>query len=168
MSTAILAVGVFGFAFLVHLAWWRVRLPRRQTAVLLALFFLTLGVWLAASHLMPGRWFTAGDRWQAIHVAIFHTACTLAYIVAYSAVEHRSPSMTMLVAVAESRGAGCTREELRALLSGASPVEVRLEAMVREGMVTAADGGYRLTAKGQAWATVFGNWRRFLGLPSGG
>lgn len=168
MSTALLAAGVFAAAFLVHLAWWRIALPKRQTAVLLAVFFGVLVAWLAVSHVLPGRSFTAADRWQAIHVAIVHTACTLAYIVAYSALEHRSPSMTMLVAVADARGGGCSREELCDLLAGASPVEIRLDAMVHEGMVTAEAGGYRLAPKGRAWAAVFANWRRFLGLPRGG
>jgi hypothetical protein len=168
VNTALLAAGVFATAFVMHLAWWRIRLPRRQTAVLLAVFFGVLCTWLAVSHFMPGRWFTAADRWQAIHVAVFHTACTLAYVVAYSAQEHRSPSMTLLVAVADAGDAGCTREDLRGLLAGASPVEVRLDAMVHDGMVARDDDGYRLAAKGRAWATVLLNWRRLLGMPRGG
>ena len=168
MTTALLAIGVFVAAFFLHLFWWRIRLPRRQTAVLLAVFFGVLVVWLSASHFIPGRWFTAIDRWQAIHVAVFHTACALAYIVAYSALEHRSPSMTLLVAVADSSRSGCTPEELRGLLAGASPVEVRLDAMVHEGMVIGDGDGYRLAPKGRAWATVLSNWRRLLGMPRGG
>jgi hypothetical protein len=168
MSTAILAVGVFATAFLLHLAWWRVALPRRQTAVLLAVFFGVLIAWLAVSHFLPGRWFAAADLWQAIHVAIFHTACALAYVVAYSALEHRSPSMTLLVAVADSGAAGCSLEELRGLLAGVNPVEVRLAAMVHEGMVTREGDDYRLAPKGRAWATVLSNWRRLLGMPPGG
>ena len=168
VSTALLAAGVFGAAFLAHLAWWRIALPRRQTAALLLLFCGVLGIWLAVSHFMPGRWFTAADRWQAIHVAVFHVACTLAYVVAYSALEHRSPSMTLLVAVADSGGAGCTPEELRGLLAGASPVEVRLDAMVHDGMVIRDGDDIRLAAKGRAWAAVFSTWRRFLGMPRGG
>ena len=168
MSTALLAGGVFAAAFLIHLIWWRIALPRRQTAALLAVFFGVLVAWLAVSHFLPGHWLTAADRWQAIHVAVFHTACSLAYIVAYSALEHRSPSMTLLVAVADSGTAGCSPEELRGLLAGASPVEVRLDAMVHEGMVVRDGDGYRLAPKGRAWATVLPHWRRLLGMPPGG
>ena len=164
MSTALLAGGVFAAAFLIHLIWWRIALPRRQTAALLAGDCAVLVPRLA----LPGHWLTAADRWQAIHVAVFHTACSLAYIVAYSALEHRSPSMTLLVAVADSGTAGCSPEELRGLLAGASPVEVRLDAMVHEGMVVRDGDGYRLAPKGRAWATVLTNWRRLLGMPPGG
>ena len=151
-----------------HLIWWRIALPRRQTAALLAVFFGVLVAWLAVSHFLPGHWLTAADRWQAIHVAVFHTACALAYIVAYSALEHRSPSMTLLVAVADSGTAGCSPGELRGLLAGASPVEVRLDAMVHEGMVVRDGDGYRLAPTGRAGATVLTNWRRLLGMPPGG
>jgi len=168
MATAFLAVGVLAAAFLLHLVWWRIALPRRQTLMLLVVFFGVLVAWLAVSHFLPGRWCTAADRWQAIHVAIVHTACALAYIVAYSALEHRSPSMTLLVAVADSRGAGCSPDELRRLLAGASPVEVRLAAMVHEGMIVQDGDGYRLAPKGRAWAAVLSTWRRLLGMPRGG
>lgn len=168
MHDALLAAGIFAFAFFLHLIWWRIVLPRRQTAALLGIFFAVLVAWLAISHFMPGLWFTAGDRWQAIHVAVFHTACTLAYIVAYSALEHRSPSMTLLVAVADAGDEGRSPEELRGLLVGVSPVEVRLDAMVHDGMITRDGDGYRLAAKGRAWATVLSNWRRLLGMPQGG
>jgi len=168
VNTALLAIGVFATAFFVHLAWWRIALPRRQTAALLGLFFAVLLVWLTVSHFLAGRWFTAANRWEAIHVAVFHTACTLAYIVAYSALEHRSPSMTLLVAVADAGDAGCSPDDLRGLLAGASPVEVRLDAMMHDGMIARDGDGYRLAAKGKAWATVLSAWRRLLGMPPGG
>jgi hypothetical protein len=168
LDNALLAAGIFSLTFFLHLLWWRIALPTRQTTALLGLFFGALSVWLALSHFMPGRWFTAVDRWQAIHVAVFHTACTLAYVVAYSALEHRSPSMTLLVTVADAGANGCTHEELRRLIAGASPVEVRLDAMVHDGMVARDADGYRLAPKGWAWATVLAHWRRLLGMPQGG
>lgn len=168
MNTALLAIGVFATAFFVHLAWWRIALPRRQTAALLGLFCAVLFAWLTVSHVLPGRWFTAADRWEAIHVAVFHTACTLAYVVAYSALEQRSPSMTMLVAVADAGEAGCSPDELRGLLAGVSPLEVRLDTMIHDGMIMRAGDTYRLAAKGWAWASVFASWRRLVGLPRGG
>lgn len=168
MNTALIASGVFATAFIMHLAWWRISLPSRQTAALLGLFFVALVTWLAVSHFLPGLWFTAADRWQAIHVAVFHTACTLAYVVAYSGLEHRSPSMTLLVAVADAGDAGCSPDALRGLLAGASPVESRLAAMVHDGMIAREGDGYRIAAKGRAWATVLSAWREMLGMPPGG
>jgi len=76
--------------------------------------------------------------------------------------------MTLLVAVADAGDAGCSPDELRRLLAGASPVEVRLDAMVHDGMIARDGDGYRLAAKGRAWATVLSAWRRLLGMPPGG
>lgn len=76
--------------------------------------------------------------------------------------------MTLLVAVADSGNAGCTHDELRGLLAGSSPVEVRLAAMVHEGMITQDGDGYRLAPKGRAWAAVLSTWRQLLGMPRGG
>jgi hypothetical protein len=50
----------------------------------------------------------------------------------------------------------------------ALPVETRIEAMVREGMLVGGPEGYSLSPKGQAWEGVLGGWRRLLGLPRGG
>jgi DNA-binding IclR family transcriptional regulator len=47
-------------------------------------------------------------------------------------------------------------------------VEVRLDAMVNEGMVIRDGDSYRLAPKGRAWASVLSTWRRLLGMPRGG
>ena len=168
MRTALLGAGVFALAFVAHLIWWRVALPRRQTAALMGIFLGGLALWLLCSLVLPGRWFTAGDPWQAVHVAVFDVACTLAYVVAYSALEHRSPSMTLLVTVADAGAAGCAIEQLHGMLAAANPVEIRLAAMLHDGMIIRDGDGYQLTPKGHAWAAVLSSWRRLLGMPQGG
>lgn len=169
MVIACFAFALFALAFVLHWVWWRVKLPQRQSAALLLLFTLVLAVGLAASQwgVLPAGWGPRGF-WPCLQVAIFHIAMTLAYIIAYSALEERSPSMTLLVHVADARGAGRTREELYAALSGVTPIESRLIAMTRDQMVTAVEQGYRITPKGRAWAATFGTWRRMIRLRKGG
>lgn len=169
MHIACFAFGLFALSFAVHWAWWRVRVPRRQSAAILFLFLGLLVIGLAA-----GRWWTPlqvfGLRglWPALHVALFQVSMTLAYIVAYSALEERSPSMTLLLHVANSHGAGRTRDELYAVLGGMTPIELRLAAMTRDMMLVADGDVYRITVKGRAWATIFGTWRQFIRLNKGG
>lgn len=103
-----------------------------------------------------------------LHVGIFHTALTLAYVVAYSALEERSPSMTMLLHVASSDATGCSREDLCAALGNLTPLQSRLDAMVRDRMIESHAGTYRITRKGVGWSVVFGTWRRIIGLAKGG
>jgi hypothetical protein len=155
-------------AFVVHWILWRVHVPRRQTAALLVIFSGTLAAGLAAaSSTVSGSWRLDG-WWETLHVALFHISTMLAYVVAYSALEERSPSMSILVRVADSRNAGTPRREIEAALKALSPVEVRLRALVRDGMVKQLGREYELTAKGRRWAAVFSSWRRILGFGKGG
>lgn len=168
MSTLLRALFVFSVAFAVHLMVWRVALPKRQTAALLAIFFGSLTVWVVASHFLAGRWLTAVDLWQSVHVAIFHAAFSLAYTAAYSAIEHRSPTMTLLTTVADSGDTGCESDALRDSLADVHPVAQRLTAMVGDGMAVYGNGAYCLTKKGWTWVRVFSFWQQVLSLPFGG
>lgn len=169
MHVACLAAVVFLFGFALHWVWWRVRIPQRQSAALLLIFMAALPVGLAIAWLWPtARAAFPWDSWSLTHVAVFHISLTLAYVVTYSGLEERSPSMTLLVHVAESRGGGRTRDELYAVLSGATPIETRLAAMVRDRMVEHDGEQFRITPKGRVWALAFGSWRRLVGLQKGG
>jgi len=168
MKLAALAIGLFAVAFLLHWLVWRVRIPRRQTAALLLIFLGTLPVGLVAVSLVPCDVIGPLGFWQYLQVAIFHVSLSFAYIVAYSALEERSPSMTILVVVANAGAEGLAREELEGSLKTVRPVESRLAAMVRDGMVSRVDGRYRLERKGRAWGWVFGLWLRLLNRDKGG
>lgn len=162
-----IAIGLSATAFVAHWILWRVRIPTRQTAALLAIFSATLVIGLVSSAWWPPAW-RLKSVWEVLHVAIFHVAAMLAYVVAYSALEERSPSMTILSRVADAGGRGQSREELQAMLVNVSPVEIRLAAMVRDGMVRDEDGTVVLTKKGWAWANTFTMWRRLLRFRLGG
>jgi hypothetical protein len=169
MRIAGLAFGLFLVALLLHWIVWRIRIPRRQTAALLVILLGALPVGLAAVIWVPTlQFFGPIGFWEVLHISTFHVALSLAYIVGYTAIEGRSPSMALLVHVADARGKGCTREELHRVLRGENPVAARLEAMLLDGMVVQANGAYRLTAKGWAWARALGYFRSLLGMEKGG
>ena len=64
----------------------------------------TLPAGLAAVGLLPSlkTFFGPLGFWQCLHVAIFHVAMSLAYVVVYYGLEERSPSMTILAYVADA------------------------------------------------------------------
>jgi hypothetical protein len=172
MRVFVMAMILSAAAFLMHWLWWRVRIPRRQTALLLLIFSTVsfLGV-LAAwwrGRLQSFDFWVLRDDWEAVHVGIANLAIMLAYVAAYSAIEERSPSMTVLTRVADAGQRGRSREELQAMLLGVSPVEKRLSAMLRDGMVREQGGKVQLTAKGMAWAETFSAWRQLLRFRMGG
>lgn len=169
MKILILTTVLLGSAFVVHWLVWRIRVPRRQTAALLAIFFgaLCVGIPMAACAPLAAG-FTLRGPWECLHVAIFHVAVALAYIVVYSALEERSPSMTVLSFINEAGCAGRTREEITRVLRTASPVEVRLDAAIRDKMLVETGGRCELTPKGRAWAVSYEWLRHFLCLTRGG
>jgi hypothetical protein len=169
VNVACAAFGLFLIAFALHWLWWRIKIPRRQTAAIFLLFMAVLVVGLAALHVVPslaalGPW----GFWPALHIASFQIAMTLAYIVAYSALEERSPSMTLLVHVADSAGRGRSRVDLEAVLTGFTPVETRLAAMARDRMIEIDGDLCRITPKGRVWAITFGTWHRLIRFEKGG
>lgn len=169
MRVLIVAVFLLGSAFLAHWLVWRIAIPRRQTAALLAIFLTVLAAGiLLAVRAPPSPGLALHGPWECLHVAIVHVAVALAYIVVYSALEERSPSMTILSFVNEAGAAGRSREEIARILRGASPVEIRLDAAVRDGMLAEAGGLCTLTPKGQAWAWSYEWLRNFLGFTRGG
>jgi hypothetical protein len=169
MKLTCLSFALFALAFAVHWLAWRVHLPKRQTAVLLGILFGTLGCGLLVVSVVPALepWRPVGV-WEILQVVLFHTSFTLAYVVAYSALEERSPSMTVLLAIADAEPAGLSRAETIAILARMSPLKSRLEAMIRDRMIDCDGTCYRVTPKGAAWARVLGTWRRLAGLPKGG
>lgn len=169
MKLALFAFGLFAAGFFLHWLWWRVKIPARQSAVILFILMASLAVGLAASpYLSAVEGYRPTNFWQVLHVATFHVSMSLAYIVAYSALEARSPSMTLLTHVADARGAGRSQEDLFAVLGGMTPIESRLAAMSRDKMIEAEAETYVVTAKGRVWAQTFGSWRRLIRLNKGG
>ena len=169
MRVAEAAAGLFLTAFIVHWITWRIRIPRRQTAALLLIFLGILPVGIAALLLAPplralGPW----SFWASAHIAICQVAGALGYVVFYSVFEATSPTLRSLQYVANAGPAGRTREELAAMIKAATSMQIKLDAMVRDQMVSESGGVYRLTPKGRVWATTFANGRRWLGLAKGG
>jgi hypothetical protein len=169
MRIAALAMTLFLAAFLLHWVLWRIRVPRRQSAALLVIMLAALPVGLAVVTYLPALQFLRSQGfWEIVQVCTFYIAMTLAYVVAYSAIEGRSPSMTLLSYAADSRGRGRTRMELQAVLRSDDPVVVRLDALVRDNMIARRGDCYALTAKGWVWARCFGAFRRLLQMQKGG
>ena len=169
MRIAALALILFLAAFVLHWIVWRIRVPRRQSAALLIILLATLPAGLALVTFVPVlQILRPHGFWEVVQVCIFHVAMTLAYVVAYSAIEGRSPSMTLLTYVADARGCGRTRAELQAALRGDDPVSLRLGALQGDHLIVQENSEYVLTAKGRAWSRCFGIFRNLLNMEKGG
>lgn len=166
MRVLVAALGLFALAFLVHLALWRVWQPRRHTRALLRLFFGTLAAGVAVG---PGLAGTAPFTFaEVLHLGLSFTALTLTYLIIYSALQVDSPSLSMLLAIADTGVQGHGREELDRDFTDARLVRPRLEDLVRDQAVACDGGVYRIRGRGGLLIGILLAWRRLMGLPARG
>lgn len=164
MHTMLFAFAWLLLTFVLHVALWRCRTPRKQTRAVL-LFFLAsipVGVGLAIA---------AGvvqDTADVLLIAQFLTAAALAYTCINSAIQQDSPTLLVVTFVALAGPAGCTADEVRRALDGDLTLEPRLEEFRRSGMIEVRDGTYRLTGRGRVFRSGFELLRHVLQLPRGG
>jgi len=136
MSIFIAASFLLVVLWVVHWVWWRIALPRRQRPVLL-MIFLSGGILLApvASSLVEYFGFGALTLIQWLNVGLVVVAVTLAYVVAYSAVEADSPTLSLVRHIASSGAVGLREEELREFMAKRPFLGARLAALLDEEMI---------------------------------
>ena len=150
MVAFLTAFGLLFASFAVHVVLWRVRVPRSQSSALLLIFLIvpvTIGaaMWTGARFQMT----PAISGWHWVGIFVFQAGATLSYLVIYTGIEEESPSLVIIRALGR---AGCARSELAALVTEERFVQPRLRSLGSGGFVDLADGGRRLTRKGQQTA----------------
>lgn len=174
MATLVWGAGTFLAAFLLHMAVWRVRVPERQTKVLLLIMFSVLAAALAFLKAGGGRFAgelglpapeTAGDF---LHLALINISLVLSYMITYSAMEADSPSLVIVMAVEGAGPAGLEEDALRRCFNDDRMLKPRIRDLLLDKLVEMDAGVYRLTAKGRSFAAIFTAYRRLLGRGKGG
>jgi len=136
---------LLGTLFAVHLIWWRMALPQKQRAALLALFLIGGLVLAPVVGLLLGLCgFAPLSLIQWLNVALAVVAFALAYVVTYSALEADSPTLSLVRYIASAGSGGVGEERLREFMASRPFVGARLSALVKEGMVHDRDGRIHL------------------------
>ena len=174
MATLIWGGGSFLFSFFIHLAVWRIKLPKRQTKTLLLLMFSVLGAALlllraygAHLALLSGLAVpvSVGDY---LHLALLNISLILSYMITYSALEADSPSLVMVMTVAGAGPEGITKSDFKYFVNDDKLVKPRIKDLVLDKMAWLESGRYRLTPKGRMLARLFIFYRALLGRGVGG
>jgi hypothetical protein len=156
-----------------HVIWFRVAWPRSPLRSLLGLLiggavvYCVLVLWLAS--LRP-LWIiqVLGESpyfWLGL---LMYVVSVLAYIVVYSGVEVESPSLRIILFIAEGPGGAMSYETLLGLFNNERVILPRLDDMVRSGLIVTRNGKYVLTPPGERLATIFRFYRGLLGRGMGG
>lgn len=147
MAALLSSLGLFGFAWLLHLMWWRWRLPRNHTGALLVVFaaapLIAALLWMASG----------GSHWVGLRdipgMALLYLGAVGCYLIAYTAIEETSPSLAIFGTLRAAGDAGCTREELSGVITDGNFIKPRLDALRRDGILVAAADGHTLSPRGK-------------------
>ncbi len=153
------ALLTFFIAMLVHLAIWRIRLPKKNRVfVLVNVFFWTL---------VLGVILLEGISSYTDYIVLY---CCLAaaYIVSYPAMEADSPSLEIVRNIAKAGASGLEKRELYSTMTDEKLVVARVEDLLNDGLARLDSGKYMLTPKGRFLAGVFVWFRGLLNAPKGG
>ena len=174
MATLIWGGGAFLVSFFIHLAAWRIKLPKRQTKTLLLIMFYALAAVLLLLRTYGGALalssgcpvpVTAGDY---LHLALLNISLILSYMITYSALEADSPSLVIALTVAGAGQGGMAESEFNSSVNDDKLVKPRIKDLVLDRMAYVADGKFHLTYKGVIFARLFIFYRALLGRGKGG
>jgi hypothetical protein len=167
------SLALFAGAFFLQLIIWKIRLPDRQSKTLLQIFCGTfLGglfiIWVAGLEFQALNILPPQGLSEYLHVSLFFISFTLAYLITYSAVEVDSPSLIIILAIQNARGAGLTRAEFERSNTDDILILPRVNDLVHDKIAYLKGDKYRLTSKGILLARVFNSYRKLLNLTAQG
>lgn len=168
MNEIVLAAIAFSTALAVHVCVWRRRPPANHTAGLLALFAANLFVLSLLAYLFKDGAGMSVSRWEMLRAMMLYVPASLFYVVCYSAIEHDSPTLTLVGMLHAAGGRGLDRAEIERLAAETAPVSSRAQALIDSGWVTVDGQGMALTPRGERLARMFLAFERLARLPRGG
>lgn len=160
MNILIYGLTLFGVAFLLHIAIWRIRKPANSIKSLVVLFILVL---VAGSILLP-----IYELFSYVYIWFLFLSFFAAYLLSYPAIEVDSPSLVIVMRIFESGKAGLSTKKIGELAKDNLLVEPRLKDLVDAGMVDLSSSMYRINRKGLIFILPFIFYRNILGLGKGG
>ena len=147
MVALTVSLGLFAAGWLLHVAWWRVRLPRHHSLALV-IVFVSLPPAAAVAWLLGGAWPSISLA-EVPAVLSLYIGAAVCYLITYSGVEQTSPTLVLVRALEQAGSKGCSREDLVGLITEDMFVRPRLEALRIDGLLTSAGRGFVLTARGR-------------------
>ena len=147
------ALTLFLLGFLVHLAVWRVRRPRRQILVLAVLF---------------GALVPCLGRFAGAPSLLLYALLATAYLLSYPAAQAHCPSLEILSFVAARGDEGASLPEILGQFTAKDLVGSRVQDLLDEGLLVEVPGRLPvLTWRARLVLRMMVALRRILGLPEG-
>jgi hypothetical protein len=105
---------------------------------------------------------------EYLHILLFVTSLTLAYMVTYSALEADSPSLVMIISIANAGSNGLPKEQFEQLMTDEILIIPRMRDLLRDNLVYVEGEKYKLTSKGHVFVRIFIVYRHILNIAQKG
>jgi hypothetical protein len=172
MAIFICGICLFLLAISVHAFSCRVFKSKRPTKLLLSISFWTLCIGLLTTCLLQFLFKTpfsilAFDVLGYINIALFFFSLLCAYTITFSAVEADSPSLVMILAIAQAPD-GLSEDDFYMLVNDEVLIKPRLKDLLKDKMAYLDGNRYKITTRGKYFVSLFAAYRNLLGLQKGG
>jgi hypothetical protein len=128
MTTLLTTVYLLSITWVLHIALWRVRLPKNQTRALLVIFAVVFGVWLLM--FAPSLRLISVLRVMTLSIPLF-----LCYVITYSAIEGDSPTLSLMKMLADEKQTGVPKDAVFRFFLSRPFIQSRLDTLVRSGLI---------------------------------
>ncbi len=164
---------IFSVATIIHLTIWKINIPKKQEWVLLKIYYgtLILAVILfyeLSYYLKSSNVLIPIGYLDYLHIVIFFTAITLAYLITYSALNADSPSIVMILKLADAGECGLNKNDLEKYMNDEILVIPRIEDLLKTNMVRKERNIYTITGKGIIFVRIFIFYRKLIRASMGG
>lgn len=131
----------FVAALLVHILWWRITPPRKQILFLFLIFILVPV--LVTLCIMASASLSVTTAFGSLVLAL---SCGAVYVITYPAAQAQSPTLILLLFLAEKAPkGGANREEIYQFFTTRSTLADRWSDLEKDGLAT--DSGHSLQGK---------------------
>lgn len=143
MFILVFGVSLFCTAFLIHIIVWKIKLPKKQSKWLLIIFFSTL---LAADILFKS--ILNIQEFNFIQYNLLYISIFLAYFVTYPALEVDSPTLIMVIKIADTGQKGLDCKYFNRAMSDDILIKPRIRDLVNDKLIYLHNDKYKLTFAG--------------------
>jgi hypothetical protein len=173
MSVLFYGVSLIILTFFIHLLLWKIRLPRHQTKALLEIFIGTLiaGIfvlWKFSCYIELFIISPPETIYEYFQLSLFFISLALGYIITYSAIEADSPSLVMVMTIADAGSKGLDKNVFEQKMNDDILVIPRIEDLIRDKMIYPDGDAYKLTPKGILFVNIFVVYRKIIKAGKGG
>lgn len=163
MNVLISGILLFASAFLLHLLVWRLRYPKNPIRILFLLFGLVI---LSGTFFL--FFYASYTAFQCLYVVFLFSSLFICYLITYSAIEADSPSLVIMLRIAQAGKKGLPFQRMKESLGNDLLVQPRLRDLVDARLVDLNGPTYKINKKGKFFIRPFVVFRDFLGLSKGG